>query len=369
MDTTARSNSLVAIFQSRDAAEDARNDLLENGISADQVEITSADDYARNAAYGNTGLSGHPHDSSGGGISGFFHRLFGHDENRDDTGDRAYYDRALRSGRCAGVVHATDAMIDRAADILNDRGAIDMETEPDTGRDEYTAGASDRRDEGYRAGANEGRSSGDRAAIPVVKEELHVGKRAVQRGGVRVYSNVSERPVEENVSLREEHVRVDRRPVDRPATDADLAAADRGVVEVTETVEEPVVQKSARVVEEVVISKDVRERTEKVRDTVRASDVRVEKANPGANVDNSDLDTDFRNDFRTRYGETGRYDDYAPAYRYGYQMASDPRYSGRSYEDVEQDLRSNYERQYPGSTWERFKDSVRYGWNKVTRKA
>ena len=50
-------------------------------------------------------------------------------------------------------------------------------------------------------------------------------------------------------------------------------------------------------------------------------------------------------------------------------MASDPRYVGRSYTDVESDLRDQYTREYPGSTWDKMKDSVQYGWDKVTGKA
>ncbi|HEV2802921.1 MAG TPA: YsnF/AvaK domain-containing protein [Pyrinomonadaceae bacterium] len=112
--------------------------------------------------------------------------------------------------------------------------------------------------------------------IPVVEEELQVGKREVERGGVRVESRVEEKPVTEEVQLREERVHVERRPVDRPVTDAD-AAFREGTLEVTERAEEPVVSKTARVVEEVVVGKQVEEHTETVRDTVRRTDVDVQE--------------------------------------------------------------------------------------------
>ncbi len=73
-------------------------------------------------------------------------------------------------------------------------------------------------------------------AIPVVEEELQVGKREVERGGVRVESRVSERPVEEQVHLREEHVHVERRPVDRPVGDAENLFRE-GTLEVSERAE------------------------------------------------------------------------------------------------------------------------------------
>jgi uncharacterized protein (TIGR02271 family) len=113
------------------------------------------------------------------------------------------------------------------------------------------------------------------AVIPVVEEELRVGKREVEKGGVRITNRVTETPVEEEVRLREEHINVERRPVDRPVSNADNAFQS-GAIEVTETAEEAVVAKNARVVEEVVVNKDVQERTETVRDTLHRTDVDVE---------------------------------------------------------------------------------------------
>ena len=113
--------------------------------------------------------------------------------------------------------------------------------------------------------------------MPVVEEDIAIGKREVERGHVRIYSRVTEQPVEESVRLREEKVTVERRPADRPATEADFAAAGKDVIEMTEKAEEPVVTKRARVVEEVVVHKDVTEHTETVRGTERRTDVDVQR--------------------------------------------------------------------------------------------
>lgn len=115
------------------------------------------------------------------------------------------------------------------------------------------------------------------ARVPIIEEELQVGKRPVQRGGIRVTTRVEERPVSEQVTLRDETVNVHREAVDRPATDADMARVREGTFEVTETDEEAVIRKEARVTGEVHIDKQVEERTEEVRDTVRRTDVDVEK--------------------------------------------------------------------------------------------
>jgi uncharacterized protein (TIGR02271 family) len=119
---------------------------------------------------------------------------------------------------------------------------------------------------------------GGRAAIPVVEEQLQVGKREVEQGGVRIHTTQTEKPVQASVNLREEQVNVERHRVDRPASTADLNQPGRdAAVEVTAKSEVPIVNKEARVVEEVVVNKDVKERAETVRDSVRKTDVKVEK--------------------------------------------------------------------------------------------
>ena len=161
--------------------------------------------------------------------------------------------------------------------------------------------------------------------IPIVEEEIHVETRRVEGGGVRIYSHVTEQPVEREVHLRDERVTVERRPVDRPATERDLAAFKEGTLEVAETHEEAVVAKQVRVVEEVVVEKDVREHTETVRDTVRRTEVDVEpmrkETGRGAH-DFATYEREFRTHYDSAYAQRGSpYDRWAPAYRYGYDIA------------------------------------------------
>jgi hypothetical protein len=84
-------------------------------------------------------------------------------------------------------------------------------------------------------------------------------------------------------------------------------------------------------------------------------------------------DEDYAGDFRLHYERTFvatgvPFEQYSPAYEYGYQMAGEPRYRGRNFNDVEGDLRRDYERAHPNSTWEKMKDAVRYGWDRLTGK-
>ena len=113
-------------------------------------------------------------------------------------------------------------------------------------------------------------------AIPIVQEDLVVGKRQVDQGGVRVYRRVIEIPVEESVSLHEEHVVMERRPVDRAISDSDSAFGTR-TIELTETAEEVVLSKNARVVEEGLVGKTASDHMETVHDTVRRTEVEVEQ--------------------------------------------------------------------------------------------
>jgi len=208
--------------------------------------------------------------------------------------------------------------------------------------------------------------------IPVVEEELRVGKREVETGGVRVNTRMEETPVQEQISLREEKVNVERRPTDRPATTEDISRAFQGgTIELTERTEEAVVQKEARVVEEVVVGKEATERTETVRDTVRRTDVDVQPVgagSAGATSDFAQLEADFRDNFRSSHrGSDYEFDKAKPAYQYGYELASDRSRSADDWTTVESDARRRWEERSPG-TWEKVKDAARYAYDRARSK-
>lgn len=198
----------------------------------------------------------------------------------------------------------------------------------------------------------------EHVTVPVVEEQLDVGKRQVTRGGVRINSQIVEQPIQEIIQLREERVSVERRQVDREATEADLAAFKEGSIEIHETVEEPVISKRKRVVEEIIIGRETRERTQSISETVRRTQVNVESLAP---ADQPVLHN---------AGEAGRpaserLDQFDPAYRYGSDLARDERYRHAQWSDVEPHARRAWEDQN-GGTWEQFKDAVRAAWDKVS---
>jgi len=75
----------------------------------------------------------------------------------------------------------------------------------------------------------------------------------------------------------------------------------------------------------------------------------------------------FRSDFDRDYaGAGGRYEDYEPAYRWGYENAG--HYPSRDWDSAEPDVRRDWERANPNGEWERFKAAVRRGWDRFTGK-
>ena len=217
-----------------------------------------------------------------------------------------YYAEGVRRGGTLVTVNAPDAQAEDAVNIMNGHGAVDIDERATTyksgGYGGYTETAPAYTSEditrerslygGGTTGTTGTLNATGETVIPIVEEQLAVGKRQVQGGGARIHTFVTETPVSESVSLHEEHVTVDRRPVDRAVSDADISAFKEGTIEVTETSEVPVVAKEARVVEEVVVGKTATDRTQTIQDTVRRTDVDVENLETTRTADVTNLDED-----------------------------------------------------------------------------
>lgn len=306
-----------------------------------------------------------------------------------------WYAEGMRRGATMVSVTTDDASVNRAQDIMNRFNPIDLDERAaswqqsgwkgyEANAKPYTADQMAAERKQYMTSTPASTTTTNTSTrtpatatgqqkFEVVEEDLKVGKRQVESGGVRIRSYVTAKPVEEQIRLREEHVHVERRPVDRPATQADFSAFKEGVMEVTEHHEEAVVSKDARVVEEVVVGKDVTEHTETVRDTVRRTDVEVERTGATGTASGTTYkpyetyETTFRNRFNTRYGSTSgaTFDQYAPAYRYGYSLATNNQYRDYDWARLEPEARRYWEERNP-STWERFKDAIHDAWMDVT---
>jgi uncharacterized protein (TIGR02271 family) len=274
--------TIIGVFNTVEDAELARTRLEAKGIARSDTSVHANDAGSGtgvNAGVPPTGDSvtrdvttdvpnGEPHEGAMGRIEHFFKNLFGADDRPEEIG---HYQEAVRRGSALLSVEVRDeSSTEQVRDALYAAGAVDIDSRVTQWR---TAGYTgyDRNAPAYSADE----IAAERQAFPVVQESLEVGKREVQTGGVRVYSRLTETPVSESVNLREEHASIERRAVDRPATAADLK---EGSVEIRETAEQAVVAKTARVVEEVVVGKEGSSRTETITDTVRGTEVEVERS-------------------------------------------------------------------------------------------
>lgn len=267
------SQTVVGIFDDPSDAQDAVQQLLVHGFSRADIDISMQKSEQRDK-----------------NLSSFFTSLFGTDTAK------SYTEVARQSGAVVTVHADSPSQATQAANILDEAGALDMDEQAyryDTGvpgqaeLSEQQAGAAE------RAGVSEpigtrgpvgvtgkektmAEAASGENAIPIIEEQLNVGKREVETGRVQLRSKIIEQPVEEHLRLREEHVHVERHAVNRPASEADLAGFKEGEIEIVEHAEVPVVNKEARVVEEVQIEKEIGEREEIVREKLRKTQVNVE---------------------------------------------------------------------------------------------
>ena len=292
MGTGQHTRALTAMFDSREDANEAIERLVELGIPHTDCRLvegeTTSSSTTSASSYDQGGRASASTESKGFWDS--LADLFMPEE------DRYTYAEGLRRGGYLVSVNVPDAKYDDALDILDDEGTINIDERAEAWRKEGWSEKGYESMPGYgqstgtaRTGIASGRTGDERTtggeeAIPLVEEQLRVGKREVGGGRVRVRSYVVEQPVEEQVTLRDENVSVERRSVDRPISGTEDAFRER-TIEADERREEAVVSKEARVKEEVVVRKDAQQRTETVSDKVRRTEVEVDdqtKSKPGS---------------------------------------------------------------------------------------
>lgn len=231
--------TVIGVFDTAAHAESAKQALT-------HATFTNVD----TQTFGEEGRYDDRYASATDSIYSFFANLF----DTDETTAKGYAEVARR-GTVVTVYTNTMEEARKAAAILDQYGAIDF----------------DERHKSYSG--YEGKDL-HADTLKVIKENIAIGKREVQTGGATVRSRIVEKPVVEELRLREEHIVVNRTPVDRVATSADIASA-TGTISMTETAEEAVVAKEARVVEEISLGKEVNTRTEKITETLRETEVDV----------------------------------------------------------------------------------------------
>lgn len=253
--------TVVGLFSTTAQAEQVKEALVAEGYEAQHIKVVANDqDNMTGDASATSSDKNYTDIGSGGGtgigekVSSFFRNLSGGDEHAHN-----HYATGVNQGGALLAATVEDGEAAEIAATLKGHGARDIEGDSKQSR---TSG--------------NGKNMTGETSIPVVEEELVVGKREVDRGGVRVYSHVVERPVEADVTLRSEQINVERRPVNRVATAADFGTGEKSF-EMRASGEEAVVSKNSRVVEEVVVGKKASEHTEVIHDAVRKTEVDVEQ--------------------------------------------------------------------------------------------
>ena len=258
---------VVAVFDASSSAEAAIRDL-ENA----QIPSAAIKGYSKNeSAYQDYRTRQPEHHG------GFWSWLLGEDPSQ--THEYAAYDTSLASGHTVVTVTVDEIHADAVMGILNQHGPRDIHEQASDGSETYQTGTV-----AYPAAQTAGTSGltggKQEEVIPLAEEELQVGKRTVDRGTTRIRRYVVRKPVEESVTLRDETVSVERRrPVTPGEAGVPAGAFEERTIEVHQTAEEPVVNKTTRIAEEVVVRKNVTDRTETVRDDVRREEVDVQNAN------------------------------------------------------------------------------------------
>lgn len=200
--------------------------------------------------------------------------------------------------------------------------------------------------------------------VPVVEERLEVGKRDVELGEVQVHKTVETEQVSVPVELMREEVHVNRVDVtDRPVATGDMPDAFKeGTIRVPVRGEEAIVTKEAFVTGEVVIDRYRRTEQQTVSDTVRREHVEVDENYQKAR-------DSFREHFTRGRGKGGKppFEEAESTYRTGYLAASDERFRGREFDDVEPELRRDWESSGSrgGAGWEHLREEIREGWTRA----
>ena len=248
--------NLVAVYDTAAHADAAIQDLKAANVPADAISR-----HAKNGSAASSAPKEEP---------GFWASLFG-------SGESTVYDQSVESGSIVVTVKSPEQHVTQISDILERHDPIDL----DEREAAYTATSTTTTTS--KAAPKPAAKATDDGTIALAAEQLSVGKRAVKGGTTRVHTYVVETPVEEQVTLHNETVHVDRQKVTNGRT-VNAADFQDKTIEMQETGEEAVVGKTARVVEEISLSKTASDHVETVKDTVRHEEVKIEELGDGATM-------------------------------------------------------------------------------------
>jgi uncharacterized protein (TIGR02271 family) len=255
---------IVTLYDTAEHAEAARRNLEAAGFAPGEMSLITSKTLA----------------SSGTSLRepGLWHRLFGRDIEEHEA---TVYSRTVESGGAVLTARIRESDAARAMGILNAHNVVDVRSRAaqqglisETGqaqKEKVAPAPAAAAPATMTAGAGAGEE-----VLALAEEQLNVGKRLIQQGTTRIRRFITEKPVEAQVTLHEEHAQVIRRAISDPNYVRNIDWTDKTIA-VTETAEEAVIDKTARVVEEVVVRKEGSDQVKTVRDKVRRQQVEVDR--------------------------------------------------------------------------------------------
>jgi hypothetical protein len=300
---TIMQRTLIAVFDSRGAAQSAIEELVSSGFSRQQIRLSEGD--PTGAASAITGAPGTDTTTGAGtivdSIRNFLSNMFGTDNSEHV---QKYSDAVTRGHHVLTLTAVDQPEVERAADIVERYGPVDI----DEKAAEWGGGAL--AGEAMRMGAG------------AQQQSASMSQQSMQGGQGSMQGSVAGAP--QGAAQQGSQQR---------------AAGTEGGTSI------PVTQRSGVKVFE------------------HLAEPALDASDEAADADESY----FRSHYNSNYAGAGeQYDDYAPAYKYGSNMSADEQYRGRPWKDVEPALRSEWEGLNPGWAWSKFKAAVRHGWERIT---
>ena len=243
---------IVALYDKSGKAIEAARALEASGFPASDINVLNRESLTDAEAH----------------EAGLWRRLFGRNIGDQES---SVYGRTIETGGAVLTLRTPDSDVPRAMKILDVHRPVDVDERATSLGVVPTAATRN----AVAPTADKSRTTAKEEVLRLAEEQLDVGKRQVETGKARIRRFVTERPVEEHVTLHEEHAEMLRRGVSDPSLARDVDWSDK-TIEITETAEQAVVNKTAHVAEEVVIRKEGSDHVETVRSTVRRQQVELE---------------------------------------------------------------------------------------------
>lgn len=369
-------HTIAAVFNNQSQAQQACDALISAGFPREEVHLSQSE------ATGEVGRSSaaerDQHDESlGSSIKSFFADLFGSHNPRDAD---LYSDAVMQGNYVLTVNVPDDDQVDQAAEVLDHYHPLDVQDQESDWKSGGWAAADSMRQSSAsdtlqrQAGSDAAgfsQSASGTQSTPTIQEELDLGQGAgQQRSGVRVFPRSGESTIDNTANLRDEPLFMDSGIIEQPV---DLSPPNIATPETSGTAQQASNENFGGYGANTIVPDEASQRQQQFNDTQRSPGPDAQQFS-GTQTQSGSFDQDndalYRSHWNSNYAagsEAGTYDDYEPAYRYGSSLSSSDRYQGRKWEEVESNVRSDWEARNPGSTWEKVKEAVRHGWDRMTK--